>query len=69
MPEQFTEELVALEAYWDVQRGSQAMPQGSTFGSLELRPWLGNIAIVAVERQPALRFRVALSGWRRRPEA
>lgn len=61
---QIPEELRALEAYWDMQRGAQPMPRRSAFGPLELRPWLGNIAIVAVERQPALRFRVTLSGAR-----
>lgn len=57
------EELRSLEAFWHLKRGNRALPRRSDFTPEELRPWLGNLAIVVVERQVYdLRFRVALSG-------
>lgn len=60
------EQLVALEAYWKLKRGFRAMPCRLDLGPAELRPWLGNIAVVAVEYDDigiaAPRFRVTLSG-------
>ncbi|WP_428245778.1 PAS domain-containing protein [Ferrovibrio sp.] len=64
---QLPEHLQALEAYWCLKRRSRLLPDRSGFGPLELRPWLGHIAVIAVERQQGdddadMRFRVALSG-------
>lgn len=56
------EELQSLEALWRLKHGGRRLPRRSDFRPEELKPWLGNLAIVAVERQPALRFRVMLSG-------
>mgnify|MGYP001150037972 CR=1 FL=1 len=53
------EELRPLEVFWHLNR---APPRRSDFTPEELRPWLGNLAIVVVERQVYdLRFPVALS--------
>ncbi|MBP6819344.1 MAG: PAS domain-containing protein [Ferrovibrio sp.] len=64
---QLPEHLQALEAYWCLKRRGRLLPDRSGFGPLELRPWLGHIAVIAVERQSAgddadMRFRVVLSG-------
>jgi hypothetical protein len=59
------EQLRALEAYWKLKRGDRAMPARGDFSFEDLRPWLGNLGFIAVERgaDPAdLRFRVTLSG-------
>ncbi|PJI38945.1 PAS domain-containing protein [Ferrovibrio sp.] len=57
------EELRSLEAFWHMKRGGRALPRRSDFTPEELRPWLGNLAIIAVERDMRdMRFRVALSG-------
>lgn len=57
------EELRSLEAFWHLKRGDRALPSRCDFTPHDLRPWLGNIAVVAVEGQrDALRFRVVLSG-------
>jgi hypothetical protein len=58
------EELVALEAFWHLKRGQRLLPSRADFTPEDLRPWLGNIALVAVEREPSLRFRITLSGTR-----
>lgn len=58
------EQLSSLEAWWRLKRGSRLLPRRSDFMPETLRPWLGNLAIVAVEREPVLRFRVVLSGDR-----
>lgn len=58
------EELVTLEAFWRMKRGERLLPSRADFTPMELRPWLGNLAMVAVEREPSLRFRVTLSGTR-----
>jgi hypothetical protein len=60
------EELRSLEAYWRMKRGGRAMPSRNDFPFETLKPWLGNLGIVAVERQDdgGVRFRVALSGTR-----
>lgn len=60
------EELISLTAYWTAQRDSRgALPARAAFAPEHLRPWLGNIGIVAVEREAkGLRFRVVLSGTR-----
>lgn len=56
------EQLDALEILWRLKHCGGRLPRRSAFGPAELKPWLGNLAIVAVERQPVLRFRVTLSG-------
>ena len=57
------EELRSLEAFWHMKRGGRALPSRGDFTPEELRPWLGNLAIITVEREMHdLRFRVALSG-------
>lgn len=56
------EQLLSLEALWRLKHRGKRLPRRGDFRPEELRPWLGNLAIVAVERQPALRFRVTLSG-------
>jgi hypothetical protein len=58
------EELRSLEAHWNLKRGDRALPSRDDFPVETLRPWLGNLGIIAVERQDDgdLRFRVALSG-------
>jgi hypothetical protein len=57
------EELRSLEAFWQMKRGDRALPSRCDFPPHELRPWLGNIGIVTVERgDEATRFRVVLSG-------
>lgn len=58
------EELVSLKALWHAKRGTRILPGRSDFTPEDLKPWLGNIAIIAVEPQPDghPRFRVALSG-------
>jgi hypothetical protein len=57
------EELRSLEAFWHLKRGDRALPSRCDFPPHELRPWLGNIGIVTVERDQAeIRFRVVLSG-------
>lgn len=56
------EELDTLEALWRLKRRRAYLPQRSDFRPEELKPWLGNLAMVAVERRPSLRFRVTLSG-------
>lgn len=60
------EEIVALEAYWHMKRGDRLLPSRADFAPENLRPWLGNIGKVVVERgdDDALRFRVTLSGTR-----
>jgi hypothetical protein len=59
------EQLLSLEAWWNLRRGNRLMPQRSDFTPEILRPWLGNLAVVAVEGdQAAPRFRVTLSGNR-----
>jgi hypothetical protein len=57
-------ELSALEAFWRSKRGNRRLPSRSDFTPENLRPWLGNLGIVAVERAQRLRFRVLLSGTR-----
>ncbi len=57
------EELQSLEAFWQMKRGNRDLPSRCDFPPHELRPWLGNIGIVAVERgEEEMRFRVVLSG-------
>lgn len=57
------EELRSLEAFWQMKRGDRDLPSRCDFPPHELRPWLGNIGIVTVERgDEATRFRVVLSG-------
>jgi hypothetical protein len=56
------EELQALEALWRLKHDGRRLPRRRDFRPEELKPWLGNLAVVAVERQPMLRFRVLLSG-------
>jgi hypothetical protein len=59
------EQLRSLEAYWKLKRGDRTMPARSDFSFEELRPWLGNLGFITVERgaDPAeMRFRVTLSG-------
>lgn len=58
----YPEEIASLEAYWRLKRGSRRLPSRADFAPEDLRPWLGNLAMVAVEREPTLRFRVTLSG-------
>lgn len=58
----YPEELASLEAFWNLKRGKRALPNRRDLGPEDLRPWLGNLAVVAVEREPSLRFRVTLSG-------
>lgn len=59
-------QLRALEEFWQMKRGDRAMPSRCDFPPEEMRPWLGHIAIVAVEPGATpgeeTRFRVALSG-------
>jgi|GEM_PF-2410056 len=61
------QQLKALEAYWMQQQARrQALPDRSAFGPLDLRPWLGHLAMIVVEPgspdNAAPRFRVTLSG-------
>lgn len=57
------EELRSLEAFWHMKRGARALPSRNDFTPQDLRPWLGNLAIITVERATHdLRFRVVLSG-------
>ncbi len=57
------EELRSLEAFWHLKRGDRALPSRCDFPPHELRPWLGNVGIVTVERgDKETRFRVVLSG-------
>lgn len=57
------EQLLSLEAWWNLRRGHRPMPQRGDLTPETLRPWLGNLAMVAVERtEPIPRFRVTLSG-------
>ncbi len=57
------EQLDALEALWRLKSGSGRLPRRSDFSPEELRPWLGNLGLVAVERDGhRLRFRITLSG-------
>ena len=62
------EELRSLEAFWRLKRGSRVLPGRSDFAPEDLRPWLGNLGLVSVERTATpdagetMRFRVTLSG-------
>jgi len=56
------EELQSLEALWRLKHGGRRLPRRGDFRPEELKPWMGNLAMVAVERRPELRFRVTLSG-------
>lgn len=57
------EELRSLEAFWRMKRGNRDLPSRCDFPPQDLRPWLGNIGIVTVERgADVTRFRVVLSG-------
>jgi hypothetical protein len=61
------QQLKALEAYWMQQQvRQQGLPDRSAFGPLDLRPWLGHLAMIAVEPgsldHASPRFRVTLSG-------
>lgn len=58
----YSEHLASLEALWNLKRGTRLLPSRSDFTPEDLRPWLGNLAVVAVEREPRLRFLVTLSG-------
>lgn len=63
MPTSCPEQLLSLEAWWNLRRGRRPMPQRGDLTPETLRPWLGNLAMVAVERAgPTPRFRVTLSG-------
>lgn len=57
------EQLQSLEAWWNLRRGTRPMPRRCDFTPETLRPWLGNLSMVAVEHGPGgPRFRVTLSG-------
>lgn len=57
------EQLLSLEAWWNLRRGPRRMPRRHDLGPEALRPWLGNLAMLAVEYpDDTPRFRVTLSG-------
>ena len=63
MPAPCPEQLQSLEAWWNLRRGNRLMPQRSDVTPEVLRPWLGNLGMIAVEYPGnAPRFRVTLSG-------
>lgn len=54
-------ELANLHNHWVAQAGTDRLPGRAAFTPETLRPWLGHIGIVEVERDP-LRLRVRLAG-------
>ena len=54
--------LQALLAFWEAEgRAAGGLPARRRFSFEAMRPWLGHLAVIAVER-PALRFRATLVG-------
>lgn len=54
-------ELAALHLFWSRQAADGRLPDRAAFTPEALRPWLGHIGIVEVEREP-VRLRVRLAG-------
>lgn len=61
LPTTFPDYLSTLFALWHAKRGSRAMPARRDFATVELRPWLNELHLVAV-RPEGLRFTVFASG-------
>jgi hypothetical protein len=53
--------LAELLAFWTSHYDREDLPRRSAFTAEALKPWLGNIGILDVERSP-LRFRIRLAG-------
>lgn len=54
-------ELAALHELWAREAESEHLPGRAAFTPETLRPWLGHIGIVEIERQP-VRLRIRLAG-------
>lgn len=52
------QKLVALKALWERKRGERAMPSRADLGVSELRPWLGNLALIDLDGMAEGRFRL-----------
>jgi len=51
-----------LAELWEAKKLGRALPAWSAIDAFDLRPWLGNIEIIDVIREPFLRLRFRLVG-------
>ncbi len=52
------QKLVALQALWERKRGNRAMPSRADLDVTELKPWLGNLALIDLVGTDGATFRL-----------
>ncbi len=52
------QKLAALKAMWEPKRGKRAMPSRADLHVSELRPWLGNLALIDLDAAAEGTFRL-----------
>ncbi|MDE1939143.1 MAG: PAS domain-containing protein [Alphaproteobacteria bacterium] len=56
--EKANQKLESLKMLWEAKRSGRAMPSRAEFDVFELRPWLGNLALIDLAEAGGGRFRL-----------